>query len=227
MLAKQQSELQQRVAQTTEKLNAELLPVLILYYPIFAAQHCTDATTIHAVMGQFAERMIVEGVTRKGFAYGVEALKKRAGASAFILNPQAFAELCKQAAIEALNIPQFQAVLSDVIKGKQALRFGEAHAFIHPLSRVICSRKGDLMYELTGIEFEKAIKSEYEHWVKRIEMGEQLPEPVLAIKHDQRPELPEHMQGLKSPRIEAMRAEAAARAAQQQSGSEGFVFARK
>ena len=227
MLAKQQSELQLRVTQTTEKLNAELLPVLILYYPIFAAQHCTDATTIHAVMGQFAERMIVEGVTRKGLACGVEALKKRAGASAFILNPQAFAELCKQAAIEALNIPDFHQVMTEVVAGKRATRFGEGYVFSHPLCRIICSRKGDLIYELTGIEFEKAIRGEYDHWVKRLQDGEQLPEPVLAIKHDQRPELPEHMQGLKSPRIEAMRAEAAVRAAQQQSGSEGFVFARK
>jgi hypothetical protein len=215
LLAKQQSELQLRIAQTTDKLNAELLPVLILYYPIFAAQHCTDATTIHAVMGQFAERMIIEGVTRKGFAYGVEALKKRAGASAFILNPQAFAELCKQAAIEALNIPNFPQVMAEVVGGKRALRFGEGYVFSHPLCRIICSRKGDLIYELTGIEFEKAIKSEYEHWVKRLQDGEQLPEPQLVIGHDQRPEMPVELRVVPKSamalRAEAMRAEALAR----------------
>jgi hypothetical protein len=206
-----------RVTQTTEKLSAELLPVLILYYPIFAAQHCTDATTIQAVMGQFAERMITEGVTRKGFAYGVEALKKRAGASAFILNPQAFAELCKQASIEALNIPTFDTVLNEIIQRKGAERHNQQWQFSHPVSQVICNRKGALIFELTGIEFEKVIKSEYEHWVKRIEAGEQLPELQLAIGHDKRPEMPAELRVVPKSamalRVEAMRAEALARKA--------------
>lgn len=217
MLAKQQSELQQRVTQTTEKLNAELLPVLILYYPIFAAQHCTDATTIQAVMSQFAERMIVEGVTRKGFAHGVEALKKRAGASAFILNPQAFAELCKQATIEALNIPAFDTVLSEIILRKGAKRHNQQWQFSHPIIQLICNRKGALIFELTGIEFEKTIRNEYDHWVKRLQNGEQLPELQLAIGHDKRPEMPAELRVVPKSamalRIEAMRAEAAARKA--------------
>ncbi|HCU64571.1 MAG TPA: hypothetical protein DF774_02295 [Rheinheimera sp.] len=198
-------------------VTARLIPVISLYYPAFAARFGSDDEGLKFAAKEYADRLQFHGIDGKMFMAGIRELKAK-GAEPFHPNPEQFALMCKQAAIESLNIPQFQAVLSDVIKGKQALRFGEAHAFIHSLNRVICSRKGDLMYELTGIEFEKVIKSEYDHWVKRLQAGEQLPEPQLAISHDKRPEMPAHLRmapkSAMALRIEALRAEAAARKAQ-------------
>ncbi|MBV2128183.1 replication protein P [Arsukibacterium indicum] len=183
--------MQLRVAEVTEKLTAELLPVLTLYYPIFAAQHCNNPVNIQAVLGQFAERMVIEGVTRKGFYAGIEQLKKRAGASAFILNPQAFAELCKTAL--TANLPSLQDVMFEIIQRRGVERYNTQYQFSHELSRLINERKGAMIYQLTSIEFEKAIKSEYDSWAKRIAAGEQLPEARACLADHTKPDLPEYL----------------------------------
>lgn len=168
--AKQQNELQQRMAQTTDKLCAELLPVLVLYYPIFAAQHCSDAGMVQAVMGQFAERMVVMGVTRKEFYAGIEQLKKRAGASAFVLNPQAFAELCKASSQgEALvKLPTLSSVQQAIVEFKQLNTFG----LNCPLATAINSRIGVKLQGLTPAQMMPIIQSEYEHFARRYEIGD-------------------------------------------------------
>ncbi len=199
-----------RLAKGTEKLMATLLPVLTTYHPVFASQFCQTDEQTQGVIAQYAKRMLDEGIDAAGFERGIRALEKRAATERFAPNPSEFAVMCKATPAD-LGIPDFHQVLAEVTVGKQATRFGEGYVFSHPLARVICGRKGDLIYTLTSIEFEDAIRGEYDHWVKRLQAGEQLPEPQPTIGHDQRPELPEHMRGLKSPRIEAMRAEAAAR----------------
>gem|GEM_PF-4032793 len=122
--------------------------------------------------------------------------------------------MCKQATAEALNIPAFDTALNEIIQRKGAERHNPQWQFSHPIIQMICNRKGALIFELTGIEFEKAIRNEYEHWVKRLQAGEQLPEPQLAISHDKRPEMPAQLRmapkSALAMRVEAMRAEAAA-----------------
>lgn len=221
MREKLQNDLQTRLPEVTEKLMAELLPVLILYYPIFAAQHCTGIAEINAIMNQFAERMLVEQVTRKGFVTGLEKLKKRAGSAAFILNPQAFAELCKPSDAE-LGLPEFQTVLEEIIQRRGKERFNQEWQFSHELIRLINNRKGDLIYQQTSIEFERTIKAEYDHWLKRIAAGEVLPEPLLAI--EQKPEMPDYLKGVKpsgkmAQRVEQMRQMANERKAAEQLAS--------
>lgn len=203
-----------RLAKGTEKLMATLLPVLTTYHPVFASQFCQTDEQTQGVIAQYAKRMLDEGIDAAGFERGIRALEKRAATERFAPNPSEFAVMCKATPAD-LGIPDFHQVLADVTAGKQATRFGESYVFAHPLARVICGRKGDLIYTLTSIEFEDAIRAEYDHWVKRLQAGEQLPEPQLTIGHDQRPDMPAELRlAPVSPlaqRVEAMRAEAAAR----------------
>ena len=187
------------MAQTTDKLSAELLPVLVLYYPIFAAQHCSDAGMVQAVMAQFAERMIVEGVTRKEFYAGIEQLKKRAGASAFVLNPQAFAELCKSALSTEKGMPHLQDVMFEIIQRRGVERHNPDYQFSHEVTRLINERKGAMIYQLTSIEFEKVINGEYDHWAKRIANGEQLPQVQACLSDQSKPDLPDYLKNPTSP----------------------------
>lgn len=209
------SELQAtRLAKGTEKLMATLLPLLTTYHPVFASQFCQTDEQAHGVIAQYAKRMLDECIDAAGFERGVRALEKRAATERFAPNPSEFAAMCKMTPAD-LGIPDFRSLLADIIAGKQAHRFGEEHQFIHPIARVICSRKGDLIYTLTSIDFEETIKSEYDHWAKRLQAGEQLPEPQLAIGHDQRPEMPAELrlapQSAMAKRVQAMAAEAAQR----------------
>lgn len=176
---------------------AELLPVLTLYYPIFAAQHCATPANIQAVIGQFAERMIVEGVTHKGFYAGIEQLKKRAGASAFVLNPQAFAELCK--ATTTAGLPTLQDVMAEIIQRRGVERHNTDWQFSHELCRLINERKGAMIYQLTSIEFERVVKSEYDHWAKRIASGEQLPKVQACLPNQLKPDLPDYLENPTAP----------------------------
>lgn len=203
-----------RLAKGTEKLMATLLPVLTTYHPVFASQFCQTDEQTQGVIAQYAKRMLDEGIDAAGFERGIRALEKRAATERFAPNPSEFAVMCKAAPAD-LGIPDFYQVLAEVAAGKQAARFGEGYVFSHPLCRVICSRKGDLIYTLTSIEFEDAIRGEYDHWVKRLQAGEQLPEPQLTIGHDQRPDMPAELRlapkSAMAQRVEAMRAEAAKR----------------
>lgn len=206
--SKQQSELRKRITTTAGLLQTSLLPVLTVYHTAFAAQFCSTVEQIEAVMTQFAERMIVEGVTRKGLLAGIEALKVRAGHEKFPPNPQEFALLCKQASAHSNGLPSLQDALVEIIQRRGVERFNAEWQFSHELIRLINQRKGGLIYELTSVQFEQSIKAEYDHWVKRIEAGEQLPQPLQAIS--QKPAEPEHLNGIKpksamAKRVEAMR----------------------
>lgn len=173
--------------------------MLTLYYPVFAAQHCGDVTHIDAVMAQFAERMIAENVTLKGFYAGIEALKKRAGSTAFALNPQAFAELCNAETNHAAGIPSLMDCMAEIIRRRGVERHNQAFQFSHQLTRVINERKGAMIYQLTSIEFEKVIKSEYDHWAKRIASGEQLPEAQACLADQSQPDLPDYLKNPVTP----------------------------
>lgn len=214
----------QKVLTVTERLQAELLPVLTLYYPLFAAQYCGNDQQTKAVMAQFAERLIVEGIGQKRLTYGIERLKKLAGSEKFSPNPQAFAEMCKPAGSD-LQLPTFEQVLADVILARRRGR-NQPFVFKHELTRLINHRVGFELYNLTSEQFRKLVKSEYDA-LSPLALTGKLPEPRMAIAHDQQPELPEYMRGLKSPRIEAMRAEAAALRQAQAGASEGFKFVHK
>ncbi|WNO60424.1 replication protein P [Rheinheimera sp. MMS21-TC3] len=207
MQEKQQNELKARVAQATEKLKAELLPVLVLYYPIFAAQHCSDDKNLQAVMAQFAERMIAEGVTLKGFMYGVEQLKKRAGSSAFILNPQAFAELCR--GNTGNSLPTLREVTDEIIQRRGREKHNDQFKFSHELTRLINVRVGAMIYELINMEFERTVKKEYESWVKRLEAGEELPQPQKCLGNLTKPDLPAYLQEKLKPTCKAAKLAAA------------------
>ena len=209
-----QNDLQQRVTTTAALLQTSLLPVLTVYHTAFAAQFCSTVEQIEAVMAQFAERMIVEGVTRKGLLAGIEALKVRAGHEKFPPNPQEFALMCKQASGHSNGLPSLQDVLVEIIQRRGVERFNADWQFSHELIRLINQRKGGMIYEQTGMQFEQTIKAEYDHWVKRLEAGEQLPQPLQAIS--QKPAEPEHLKGITpqsalAKRVEAMRKDANAR----------------
>lgn len=211
--------MQQRVTTTAALLQTSLLPVLTTYHTAFAAQFCSTVEQIEAVMAQFAERMIVEGVTRKGLLAGIEALKIRAGHEKFPPNPQEFALMCKQASGHSNGLPTLQDVMVEIIQRRGVERFNTDWKFSHELIRLINQRKGGTIYELTSVQFEQTIKAEYEHWVKRIEAGEQLPQPLQAIS--QKPAEPEHLKGIKpqsalAKRVEAMRKAANERKARDQ-----------
>jgi len=163
--------------------------------------------------------MIVEGVTRKGLLAGIEALKVRAGHEKFPPNPQEFALLCKQTSGNSNDLPTLQDVLVEIIQRRGVERFNTDWQFSHELTRLINQRKGGTIYELTSVQFEQTIKAEYEHWVKRIEAGEQLPQPLQAIS--QKPAEPEHLKGITpqsalAKRVEAMRKDANERKASDQ-----------
>jgi len=194
-------------------VTARLIPVISLYYPAFAARFGVDESSLVFVTKEYTERLMHHGINGHQFMAGIAALKAKGATAQYHPNPEQFAQLCLSAS--AVQAPDFHQVLADVTAGKQAMRFGEPYEFAHPLARVICNRKGDLIYTLTSIEFEDAIRAEYDHWVKRLQAGEQLPEPHLTIGHDQRPEMPAELRlAPTSPmaqRVEAMRAEAAAR----------------
>ena len=194
-------------------VTARLIPVIGLYYPAFAARFGTDEATLAFVSKEYTERLMHHGINGHQFKAGIAALKARGASAQYHPNPEQFAHLCLEAS--AVQLPEFHAVLNDVIAGKQAQRFGEEHQFIHPIARVICGRKADLIYTLTSIEFEEAIRAEYDHWTKRLQAGEQLPEPQLAIGHDQRPEMPAALRlaptSAMAKRVQAMAAEAAQR----------------
>lgn len=191
---------------------ASLLPVLTTYYPVFASQFCQTDEQTQAVMAQYAERLLVENIDAAGLERGMEALKRRAESERFAPNPSEFAAMCRPAPKE-LGIPDFDTVLLQIIERNGAFA-GEGYVFSHPMTRLISQRKGALLRELTGMAFAQVIKSEYEHWVKRLQAGEQLPEPQLAIGHDKRPEMPAQLRmapkSALAMRVEAMRAEAAA-----------------
>lgn len=193
-------------------VTARLIPVISLYYPAFAARFGADEAALAFVTKEYTDRLMHHGINGHQFKAGIATLKARGASAQYHPNPEQFAQLCLEAS--AVKLPDFQSVLSQVIAGKQAQRFGEGYAFDHPLARVICSRKGDLIYTLTSIDFEEAIRAEYDHWTKRLQAGEQLPEPQLAIGHDKRPEMPAQLRmapkSAQAMRVEAMRAEAAA-----------------
>lgn len=202
-----------RLAKGTEKLMATLLPMLTTYHPVFASQFCQTDEQTQAVISQYAKRLLDEGVGADGFARGVRALEKRAATERFAPNPSEFAVMCMPSPAD-LGIPEFQTVLMQIVE-RNGARAGEAFEFSHPIIRLISQRKGALIRELTGLDFERVIKSEYDHWTKRLQAGEQLPEPQLAIGHDQRPEMPAALRMAPvSPlakRVQAMAAEAAQR----------------
>lgn len=214
MLRKHPSELQlARLAKGTEKLMATLLPVLTTYHPVFASQFCQTDEQTQGVIAQYAKRMLDEGIDAAGFERGIKALEKRAATERFAPNPSEFAVMCKATPAD-LGIPDFQTVFLQIVE-RNGARAGEAFEFSHPIIRLISQRKGALIRELTGLDFERAIKSEYDHWTKRLQAGEQLPEPQLAIGHDQRPEMPAELRMAPvSPlakRVQAMAEEAAQR----------------
>lgn len=194
-------------------VTARLIPVIGLYYPAFAARFGTDDASLAFVTKEYTDRLMHHGINGHQFKAGIAALKARSASMQYHPNPEQFAQLCLEAS--APQLPDFYDVLSQVIAGKQAQRFSEGYVFSHPLARIICSRKGDLIYTLTSIEFEETIRAEYDHWTKRIQAGEQLPEPQLAIGQDARPDMPAELRVTPaSPlakRVEAMRAEAAKR----------------
>lgn len=169
-------------------------------------------------MAQFAERMIVEGVTRKGLLAGIEALKVRAGHEKFPPNPQEFALLCKQTSGHSNDLPTLQDVLVEIIQRRGPERHNTDWQFSHELIRLINQRKGGVIYELTSVQFEQAIKAEYEHWCKRIAAGEQLPQPLHAI--EQKPGEPEHLKGIKPTTTMAKRIEAMRKAANERKASD-------
>jgi hypothetical protein len=209
-----------RLAKATEKLMATLLPTLTTYYPVFASQFCQTDEQTHAVMAQYAKRMLEEGVDAAGFAKGIQLLERRAATERFAPNPSEFAVMCKPSLAE-LGIPEFQTVFLQIVE-RNGARAGEAFEFSHPIIRLISQRKGALIRELTGLEFERAIKAEYDHWVKRIASGETLPEPLLAI--EQKPEMPDYLKGVKpagkmAQRVEQLRQIANERKAAEQLAS--------
>ena len=192
---------------------ATLLPVLTTYHPVFASQFCQTDEQARAVIGQYAKRLLDEGIDADGFERGIRALELRAATERFAPNPSEFALMCKPTPAD-LGIPEFQTVYLQIVE-RNGVRAGEAFEFSHPIIRLISQRKGALIRELTGLEFERAIRAEYDHWTKRIQAGEQLPEPQLVIGHDARPDMPAELRVTPvSPlakRVEAMRAEAAKR----------------
>lgn len=196
---------------------ATLLPMLTTYHPVFASQFCQTDEQTQAVMSQYAKRLLDEGIDADGFARGVKALEKRAAAERFAPNPSEFAAMCMPSPAD-LGIPEFQTVFMQIVE-RNGARAGEAFEFSHPIIRLISQRKGALIRELTGLDFERTIKSEYDHWTKRLQAGEQLPEPQLAIGQDLRPEMPAALRlAPVSPlakRVQAMAAEAAQRKEQQ------------
>ncbi len=147
---------------------------------------------------------------------GIEALKVRAATERFAPNPSEFALMCKPTPAE-LGIPEFDAVLTQIIE-RNGRAAGGDFKFKHPLTQLINCRKGALLYELGSLEFERVIRSEYDHWVKRLQDGEQLPELQPAIGQDKRPAMPAELRlvpkSALAMRVEAMRAEAAARKGQ-------------
>lgn len=202
-----------RLAKGTEKLMATLLPMLTTYHPVFASQFCQTDEQAHGVIAQYAKRMLDECIDAAGFERGIRALEKRAATERFAPNPSEFAVMCMPSPAD-LGIPEFQTVLMQIVE-RNGARAGETFEFSHPIIRLISQRKGALIRELTGLDFERVIKSEYDHWAKRLQAGEQLPEPQLAIGHDQRPEMPAELrlapQSAMAKRVQAMAAEAAQR----------------
>jgi len=197
----------------TERLMATLLPTLTAFHPTFASQYCGSDEQTQAMMAQYAECLLDEHVDAQGLQRGLMALKRRAATERFAPNPAEFALMCKPTPAD-LGIPEFQTVYLQIVE-RNGARAGEAFEFSHPIIRLISQRKGALIRELTGLEFERTIRAEYDHWTKRIQSGEQLPEPQLAIGHDVRPDMPAELRvAPASPlakRVEAMRAEAAKR----------------
>lgn len=179
MHSKQQNALQMKTAKAAERLMATLLPTLTAYHPTFASQYCGTDEQTSAMMAQYAECLLFEAVDAEGLQRGLMALKKRAATERFAPNPAEFAVMCKPAPTE-LGLPSFDAVYLQIVERNGACS-GQHYEFSHPLTRLISMRKGALIRELTGMAFEKVIRTEYDAWVKRLQAGEQLPEPHAAL----------------------------------------------
>lgn len=197
-----------------------LMPTMSFYYPAFAARFGTDENNIGLAMREYADRLQLHGVTGEQFMAGLELLKSEAGTEQYFPNPEKFALTCKVLGVSRL--PDFSIVLDEIIQRRGKERFNQEWNFSHELIRLINNRKGDMANQLTSIEFERAIKSEYDHWLKRIAAGESLPEPLLAI--EQKPEMPDYLKGVKpagkmAQRVEQMRQIANERKAAEQLAS--------
>ena len=185
-----------------------LVPAMTVYYPMFASRFGTDEQSVGLAMSEYAERLDHHGVTGIQFKAGIAALKAEAGKSDYYPNPERFALMCKQASGHSNGLPTLQDTLAEIIERRGPERFNTDWQFSHELIRLINQRKGGLIYEQTGMQFEQTIKAEYDHWVKRLEAGEQLPQPLQAIS--QKPAEPEHLKGITpqsalAKRVEAMR----------------------
>lgn len=177
LLKKQQSALQ--LTKATERLMATLLPTLTAYHPTFASQYCGSDEQTQAMMAQYAECLLDEHIDAQGLQRGLMALKRRAATERFAPNPAEFAVMCKPAPAE-LGLPSFDAVYLQIVERNGACA-GQGYEFSHPLTKLISMRKGALIRELTGMAFERVIRTEYDAWVKRLQAGEQLPEPHAAL----------------------------------------------
>lgn len=196
-----------------------LVPAMSFYFPLFASKFGQNEKHAGLAMKEYAERLDIHGVTGEQFLAGIEALKSHAGESDYFPNPERFALLCKQTSAHSNSLPSLQDALIEIIQRRGVERFNPEWQFSHELIRLINQRKGGLIYELTSVQFENAIKAEYEHWVKRTEAGEQLPQPLQAIS--QKPAEPEHLKGIRpqsvmAKRVEAMRKDANERKANDQ-----------
>lgn len=179
----------------TEVMSAvlkHLVPAMTVYFPMFASRFGTDEQSIGLAMSEYAERLDHHGVTGIQFKMGIAKLKTAAGETDFFPNPERFALMCKSAAND--HLPTLDAVTAEIKQRRGPERHNADFKFSHELTRLINQRKGNLVYELTSMQFEKTIKAEYEHWCKRIADGEQLPEPLKVIDH--KPAMPEDLKAV-------------------------------
>ena len=175
-----------------------LVPAMTFYFPMFASRFGTDEQSVGMAMNEYAERLEHHGVNGIQFKAGIAALKSDAGQSDYYPNPERFALLCKSTASDGL--PTYEQALSEIIQRRGPERHSAEFQFSHELIRLINQRKGGMIYEQTGMQFEKTIKAEYEHWCKRIAGGEQLPAPLSCISDQSKPDLPDYLKNPAEPK---------------------------
>lgn len=170
----------------TTAFIANAMPVFTIYFADFAHKYGNqDDDTISAIAREYAQQLVKNGVNGEMLMKGLERLKAKSTDLKWTPNPQRFAELCLPQP-EDLDVPDLQNAKREVIEARGPNRL-KGHEYSCDLVKVLDSRVGYEMYEMPPKLWDKLVEREYKSLFS-LAMKGLLPEPMLAIGHDKKPQ---------------------------------------
>jgi hypothetical protein len=159
-----------RIFQLAGHLSASLFPVLTTYFSDFRNNvKELNQTELFALAKQYAERLVIRGITPKKLVNGIERVKAESVELKWSPNPEEFARLCEPTA-EQLGIPTLEQAKAEIIKARGIER-GNNYTFSHDLCAELNRMIGFEMYQLNDQAWTKKLSVVYHSLFKQVVGG--------------------------------------------------------